>query len=133
MSADPFANTTTVKNILQHVISPKIVKDIGGGYVTKTDLVNVHNLLFSEKATSTGTPITPLTAQCGTVIMPQSSNDLTLYHSRVTTSSVILAVSCNTNAEAFIRSVTPGNKQFTISLFIPVGYETIISWFIAAF
>jgi hypothetical protein len=48
MSADPFANTTTVKNILQHVISPKIVRDGNGGYVTKTDLVNVDNLVGED-------------------------------------------------------------------------------------
>ena len=37
MSGDPFANTSTVKNILQHIISPKLVTDGSGGYVSKTD------------------------------------------------------------------------------------------------
>jgi len=133
MSADPFANTTTVKNILQHIISPKIVRGGSGGYVTKTDLVNVHNLLFSEKATTTGTALSPLTGQCGTVVIPAGQQDVILYHSRATTSSVILAISCNTNNESIIRSVTPGNKQFTISLFITVSFDVTVSWFIAAF
>ena len=65
MSSDPFANTTTVKNILSHIISPKIVKDGSGGYTTKTDLVNIDNLIFASRGSSAGSAETPLTAQCG--------------------------------------------------------------------
>ena len=39
---DPFSGTNT-KNILQHVISPKIVDDGSGGYVVKTDLINIDD------------------------------------------------------------------------------------------
>jgi hypothetical protein len=39
---DPFSGTDT-KNLLQHIISPKIVNDNSGGYVVKTDVINVDN------------------------------------------------------------------------------------------
>ena len=55
MSSDPYATTSTVKNIVQHVISPKIVNDGSGGYVTKTDLVNIDNAVLSGDVTSATT------------------------------------------------------------------------------
>jgi hypothetical protein len=55
MSSDPYATTSTVKNILQHVISPKIVDDGSGGYVTKTDLVNIDNAVLSGNIISAST------------------------------------------------------------------------------
>lgn len=39
---DPFSNTTT-RNILQHIISPKVVSDGASGYAVKTDLINIDN------------------------------------------------------------------------------------------
>lgn len=48
MSSDPYASTTTVKNIVQHVISPKIVNDGSGGYTLKTDLVNVDRIVAGK-------------------------------------------------------------------------------------
>ena len=48
MSSDPYASTTTVKNIVQHVISPKIVNDGSGGYKLKTDLVNVDRIVAGK-------------------------------------------------------------------------------------
>ena len=61
MSTDPFANTTTVKNILQHVLSPKIVSDGSGGYVTKTDLVNIDTVNVGRIVATSGL-VTTLTA-----------------------------------------------------------------------
>ena len=55
MSSDPYATTSTVKNILQHVISPKIVNNGSGGYVTKTDLVNIDNAVLSGNIASAST------------------------------------------------------------------------------
>jgi len=40
MANDPFSGTNT-RNILEHLISPKIVGATGGGYQVKTDLINV--------------------------------------------------------------------------------------------
>lgn len=39
---DPFSGTNT-RNILQHIISPKVVSDGSSGYAVKTDLINVDN------------------------------------------------------------------------------------------
>ncbi len=43
--SDPYAGTVTVRNILNHIISPKIVSDGNGGYVTKVDLVNIDSIV----------------------------------------------------------------------------------------
>lgn len=43
---DPFSNSS-VQNVLQHIISPKVVNDGSGGYVVKTDLVNVDNIYIT--------------------------------------------------------------------------------------
>jgi hypothetical protein len=40
---DPFSGSNT-RNLLQHVLSPKIVTDGGGGYTVKLDLINVDNV-----------------------------------------------------------------------------------------
>jgi hypothetical protein len=135
MSADPFANTTTVKNILQHVISPKIVSDGTGGYTTKTDLVNVHNLVFSERATSRGTVEIPLTAQCGTYTLPTDDIGIVFHHSRVTANSVIIA-NVMTSGAPFVISVVfnPSPRGFTVYLNTAIGTaDTRIGWFIASF
>ncbi len=43
--SDPYANTVTVRNILNHILSPKVVSDGNGGYTTKVDLVNIDNIV----------------------------------------------------------------------------------------
>lgn len=43
---DPFSNSS-VQNVLQHIISPKVVNDGSDGYVVKTDLVNVDNIYIT--------------------------------------------------------------------------------------
>lgn len=135
MSNDPFANTTTVKNILNHIISPKIVKDGSGGYTTKTDLVNIDNLIFASPASTAGTEAAPLTAQCGIVTIT-GIDRVTLYHSRVTENSIIVAgVKRLDNAQRNITHITSVEGSFTIIL---NGSATGIngsrvSWFIASF
>jgi hypothetical protein len=44
--SDPLAGTNT-RNLLQHIISPKIVLGPTGGYDVKTDIINVDNLEIS--------------------------------------------------------------------------------------
>jgi hypothetical protein len=143
MSADPFANTTTVKNILQHVISPKIVKDGNGGYVSKTDLVNVHNLVFTgyNPSVELGTQAKPFTSQYGTSTytggpIPNIENGkyLTVYHSRVTPNSVIIAIVSNEVSPRFLYAITPGSGSFTIVISADTATAGIkVTWFIAAF
>jgi hypothetical protein len=43
---DPFFGSN-VRNILEHVLSPKIVSDGGNGYTVKLDLINVDNIYAS--------------------------------------------------------------------------------------
>ena len=136
MSADPFANTTTVKNILNHIISPKIVKDGSGGYTTKTDLVNIDNLVFASKGSGTGSPETPLTAQCGVVGFPNGGRIIRVYHSRVTSDSIIIATAKTVDLNSrSIVSVTPDSSgYFEISLNIVTGNAAYqVAWFIASF
>jgi hypothetical protein len=129
MSGDPFANTTTVKNILQHIISPKIVSDGANGYVSKTDLVNVHNLIFEAGASNEdGSVGNPYTTQCGRTEFPDGEV-MTVYHSRVTPTSIIIA-SCQSGFGIFVVSVVPGNGYFNITLSSGGGYA---GWFIAKF
>lgn len=130
MSADPFANTTTVKNILQHIISPKIVSDGSGGYVTKTDLVNVDNILFTAASTTSGSSGSPLTSQCGIVDVNKTLY-VTVYHSRVTTNSIILA-SVRQATPYYVTSVVPSNGSFRIYLNAS-NYLGKVNWFIASF
>lgn len=45
--SDPYAGTNT-RNLLQHIISPKIVGPTGGTYSVKTDLINIDTLNTSK-------------------------------------------------------------------------------------
>jgi hypothetical protein len=48
---DPFSNTN-IRNLLQHVVSPKIVSDGTGGYQVKTDLINIDNAYVQNNTTT---------------------------------------------------------------------------------
>lgn len=73
MSTDPYATTSTVKNILQHVISPKIVNDGNGGYQVKTDLVNIDNAVVSGDVSSSTTTTSSVTINS---VKPTSSDHI---------------------------------------------------------
>jgi hypothetical protein len=140
MSTDPFANTITVKNILQHVISPKIVKDGNGGYITKTDLVNVDTLVFSsvDRDPTGGTIEKPFTAQCGfaTCVGPPGGGLKRYFvkHTRVTPNSVIIVSNTSEPIGRTIAKVEPGNGEFEILFSVQFSGETFrVAWFIAAF
>ena len=132
MSADPFENTTTVKNILQHVISPKVVSDGISGYIVRTDLVHVHNLIFEKgTATENGTLAHPFTTQCGSVNL--SGVSVTVYHSRVTLTSIVFASIISGSSSISISRVIPAVGSFTVyPTSAPVGNATV-GWFIARF
>lgn len=44
---DPFSGTNT-RELLQHVISPKIVSDGSSGYTVKTDLINIDDAYVTD-------------------------------------------------------------------------------------
>jgi len=52
--SDPLAGTNT-RNLLQHIVSPKIVTNGAGGYDVKTDIINVDNLAISGAFRELGT------------------------------------------------------------------------------
>lgn len=135
MSNDPFANTVTVKNILNHIISPKIVKDGSGGYTTKTDLVNIDNLIFTSPASTAGTAEAPLTAQSGVFTVSGFAEVVRVFHSRVTANSIILVTHKSLdNDSRTVRYVTPYNNYFDITLSgQTAGSGNQIFWFIASF
>ena len=136
MSNDPFANTTTVKNILNHIISPKIVKDGSGGYTTKTDLVNIDNLIFASRGTGPGSLEAPLTAQCGVVAFSAGQQFIDIFHSRVTANSIIVATNRSVDNDGRrIRYVNPrSNGSFEIGLDgLPGNANNSVAWFIASF
>lgn len=132
MSGDPFANTTTVKNILQHIISPKLVNDGSGGYVSKTDLVNVHNLVFSGGASNEDglTELKAFTTQCG-VSFTNATTLITIYHSRVTANSIIFAQN-RSYGSLIVVSVIPTTGSFSVT-FNTTSSGFSIEWFIARF
>lgn len=81
---DPFSGTNT-RNILQHIISPKVVSDGSSGYAVKTDLINVDNVYLTGNVIGPSGPlgnsIIPLTstyvmatAQSGTGIIYSSTD-----------------------------------------------------------
>ena len=136
MSADPFANTVTVKNILNHIISPKIVKDGSGGYTTKTDLVNIDNIIFASRGSGTGSLELPLTAQSGVAIIPLGDSFIDIFHSRVTANSIIVATNrtIDTTTKRFVLFVKPNATGFTITLNnSTTSGDTEVCWFIASF
>jgi hypothetical protein len=134
MSGDPFANTTTVKNILQHIISPKLVNDGSGGYVSKTDLVNVHNLIFAAAAlTENGTAANPFTTQCGTITGSVTNADTEVYHSRVTDKSVVFASIISGAQYLVVNVIASNNGRFTIRCNDVLPSNVQLGWFIGKF
>ena len=136
MSADPFENTNTVKNILQHMISPKIISDGATGYIVQTDLVHVHNIIFENgTATENGTVNSPFTTQCGSAIVLSSGSAVTVYHSRVTVNSIIMASITSSGSSYSILKVVPNAipGSFVITLSGNPTSNTKVGWFIAKF
>lgn len=50
---DPFSGSS-IQNLLQHTISPKIVTDNSGGYNVKADLINIDNIYLSGSIIAAG-------------------------------------------------------------------------------
>lgn len=131
---DPYTNTTTVKNILQHIIVPKIVSDGSTGYVTRTDLVNVHSIIFSGFSSGVGTIALPHTSQSGVFLT--ATKETTVRHSRVTTNSVIMACTQTAEGSLDVTYVLPENGSFQVALAntpSALGKVARVGWFIVRF
>jgi len=132
-STDPFANTTTVKNILQHVLSPKIVSDGGGGFKTATDLVNIDtaNATTVNAAAVNATTVnaytgafTYLSGNFGTTQAGIGSSGTDIPVTGFTSNSVLFVQPWGTGK---ISSVAKNAGSFNVSLSPGTKYD----WFIA--
>lgn len=110
---DPFSGSNT-RNILLHLVSPKIVNDGSGGYTVKTDLINVDNIY------TTGL-IRAGTAGAGDV---QSSSAFTVYnpttlttYGRLTANSSNLWLQGTTNIK--FGQIAQGTTNTTLVLGSP--------------
>jgi hypothetical protein len=94
---DPFSGSS-IQNVLQHTISPKIVTDGSGGYTVKADLINVDNLYVTGDVYRNGSSInryisilptttttnSPVSIEGGSVAIGEDSGDTA--HGAFTTS-----------------------------------------------
>jgi hypothetical protein len=132
--SDPYSNTTTVKNILQHIIVPKIVNDGSNGYVTRTDLVNIDNIIFRGVSSGLATEARPHTSQGGSFLT--GTKETTVNHSRVRPTSVIMACTHSEQPALDVAYVFPQNGSFKVALANTpsvLGVTARIGWFIVHF
>ena len=111
---DPFSGTNT-RNILQHIISPKVVSDGSSGYAVKSDLINVDNIYVSGNVYGPSGPIG------GGNIVPISStylaggSDATSAIYRSTNDGVTWTASSNpfgTGSNAYVNSIAYNGSQW---------------------
>jgi hypothetical protein len=153
MSTDPFANTTTVKNILQHVLSPKIVNDGLGGYVTKTDLVNIdvvnaRNVVASSTVTASnivggnvsvginltvGGTIDGDMARSGIATVLNTNTFVLVPDAQVGNNSVIFATSKNIAYSVLSVDISISPPGFNIYLSGAAAGDVDVNWFIAKY
>jgi hypothetical protein len=123
----------------------KFIRKVGNNYVEQTDLVMVHNILFSTSDDGCGSKDLPNTSQCGRAsYYPVSSNDLdfsiTIYHSRITTDSIVMAVASqngffggpvNSVKNVYVHPQMGGSGMFKVTL--AYNEFTNVDWFIVKF
>lgn len=133
--SDPYEGTVTVRNILNHIISPKIVSDGNGGYTTRVDLVNIDRLVNVDRLilntieTGTGGVASrPYTGQYG-VLPPTGSINVgathTVFHRDVTPSSLIIT-------SLLVTSRAVGSFQVTNNTTAVIPNQSVV-WFIVKF
>lgn len=88
--SDPYADTVTVRNILNHILSPKVVSDGNGGYTTKVDLVNIDNIVAGSISLDSGSPVSSDRSGVFTLMEPASTID------SAATASLIFFIPINT-------------------------------------
>ncbi len=122
---DPFSGTNT-RNILQHIISPKVISDGSSGYAVKTDLINVDNVYVSGAVYGPSGPLgssgsTGATGPSGGNIIPISStylaggSDATSAIYRSTNDGVSWTASSNpfgTGSSAYVNSISYNGSRW---------------------
>lgn len=127
---DPFSGTST-RNLLQHIISPKIISDGTGGYKVKTDLINIDKsrideLVIQDTDTANSNILTlstvTTTSNIASTTSTGSPSVLTLNATRVnidnpnTGSSATLKLQSDTNGDAYIQAGQNGDGGETLYL-----------------
>ena len=125
------SDTVAVRNILNYILSPKIVSDGNGGYTTKVDLVNIDRIAF-ESGTGNGTLTTPFTAQCGTFTTTGTTTPR-IYHRSVTSNSIILLSVLENGGTAAISGISRADGYFQVNLSRVPTLTATITWFIVKF
>ena len=116
---------TSTQNILESIVSPKIINDGSGGYKVKTDILNVDMIQHSN-------------SQCGqaTISYDGTSSTVTIANHMITASSIILVTMITMD----IIIGTPA--IYAIKLNPGVGFTIVsgnrfdsstVSWFIAKY
>ena len=115
----------STQNIIQGIVSPKVVSDGTGGYQVKTDIVNVDNVTVSGSFSGSFA-----TNQCGRAQLSNGTASVSV--SGVIASSIILVTKATTGGTAAQYSVNAINNSFTINS--SNGSDTSdVNWFIAKF
>ena len=123
----------------------KSIRKVGGEYKEQSDIVMVDNILFSRSDEGVGSRKIPNSAQCGrATYYPVSSNNsdfsITIYHSRVTTDSIVMAVASqsgffggpiNSVKNVYVYPPIDGSGSFNVTL--DSNTFTNVDWFIVKF
>jgi hypothetical protein len=92
--SDPFSGTNT-RNILQHLIVPKIVSDGSGGYEVKTDVINVNDI-YVERSVAAGSTQIRVGNEAG--VLNQGTNAVSIGNNAGTTNQGANAIAIGPNA-----------------------------------
>ena len=105
---DPFLGSNT-RNLLQHVLSPKIVSDGNNGYATKLDMINIDNIYASGTIYGTAGSVVGRTTK---TVIANGTTNVSVSDTSVTANSVVIlslkTAGGSTIGPAYVFSLTPG-------------------------
>lgn len=127
---DPFSGSN-VRNIINHVISPKIVNDGSGGFTVKTDLINIDSAYLSNQLSTdsivvqdsaAGSDKLTITTDVDstyftTITSAGSTSDLTLVNNGVyvknpgNSGSGVLVLQTDTSGNGYVRAGLGGTTE----------------------
>jgi hypothetical protein len=106
---DPFLGSNT-RNLLQHVLSPKIVSDGNNGYATKLDMINIDNIYASGTIYGTAGSVVGRTTK---TVNANGTTNVSVSDTSVTANSVVILTLKTAGGSAiigpaYVFSLTPG-------------------------
>lgn len=106
--SDPLAGTNT-RNLLQHIISPKIVTNTSGGYDVKTDLINIDAI--SATTLTVGNPL--IYTFAGSVVVRTTGPDKNYFESNGGGDQYVrIVLPAEVPPSAFLLTNITGNTQY---------------------